>query len=363
MHPLLRNLPARVLCPRSGAAFAGAVWQEDATAPEPSPVNVDNLDGDLLSEVIDTHLDGAEELNTHQSFEAADAWGVGAIAFLLLCGYPPFFAPCRYAILSRIDKTDYAFDPPFWSKISEEAKDFVQQCLRGPAEERLPVEEALNHPWIHSLADTSPSGSMLSSFALNLRRFYRTSIIESFAANNLAAKLDHVAMTEMFARCSEVDLTRSGFFTATDLRQVLTALGYNETAEAIAMCFSRTLRHPGESYIDYGALMDAIRARRERLLEDTLWECFQGFTEDECQGSRDGQMPISKLADFLQDSEVQQALLHDGIQDCSAFAEEAQRHAAECAGSGGPSPEVDFIEIASEVIQHLPPVPTTPGSH
>merc|ERR1740130_1276716 len=79
------------------------------------------LDGDLLLEAIDAHLERTEELDPRQ-LPAADVWSVGAITFLLLCGYPPFFAPCRFAILSRIEKTDYAFDPPFWSKISEEAK-------------------------------------------------------------------------------------------------------------------------------------------------------------------------------------------------------------------------------------------------
>jgi len=117
------------------------------------------LDFDLLSDVIDTHLENTEDQDARK-LEAADTWSVGAITFLLLCGYPPFFAPCRHAILSRIDKTDYAFDPPFWSKISEEAKDFVQRCLRGDPAERMSVPEALAHPWIQSLADTSPSGPL-----------------------------------------------------------------------------------------------------------------------------------------------------------------------------------------------------------
>merc|ERR1712032_1314943 len=107
---------------------------------------------------------------------------------------------------------DYSFDPPFWSKISEEAKDFVQQCLRSDAAERMSITEALQHPWIQSLADTSPSGSMLSSFALNLRRFYRTSLIEAFAANSLAAKLNFNQMHDLFVRCRESDVGGAGFF-------------------------------------------------------------------------------------------------------------------------------------------------------
>jgi len=320
----------------------------------------EKLDGDLLAEAIDAHLEEAEELGACGSLEAADAWSVGAIAFLLLCGYPPFFAPCRYAILARIAKTDFAFDPPFWSKISEEAKDFVQRCLRANPCRRLSVAEALQHPWIQSLADTSPSGSMLSSFALNLRRFYRTSLIEAFAANSLAGKLSFGDLHDLYIRCCEGDSGRSGFLTATDLRQILMSLGHSEIAEAIGMCFSRTLRHPGESYIDYSALTDSALARRERQLEEELWRCFRAFNGDSgheelsVQAGMDsiGRLPLARVHGFLQVQEVKQLLLHDGIEDCAAVADAVQP--ASDQDALGALAEVDFEDIVAEVSRHLP---------
>jgi len=337
------------------------------------------LDGDLLSEAIDAHLERTEELDPRQ-LPAADVWSVGAITFLLLCGYPPFFAPCRFAILSRIEKTDYAFDPPFWSKISEEAKDFVQGLLRADPADRMTVSDALRHPWIQSLADTSPSGSMLSSFALNLRRFYRTSLIESFAANSLASKLTYAELYELHVRCQEADSQRSGFFTASDLRQVLVRLGHADIAEAVAMCFSRSLRHPGESYIDYAALVDSVRARRERLLETELWTAFCSFADADSQGSAPngsravvgakvhGRLPLHRLQAYLHVPCVRQALVRDGLEDVSPVTAALQsqvRLTVEEAligtmGGAPGSPEVDFIEIASEVVRQLPPMAPTP---
>mmetsp|Transcript_124425 Transcript_124425/g.194935 ORF Transcript_124425/g.194935 Transcript_124425/m.194935 type:complete len:606 (-) Transcript_124425:127-1944(-) len=318
------------------------------------------LDGDLLAEVIDAHMESAEDYDARK-LEAADTWSVGAITFLLLCGYPPFFAPCRHAILSRIDKTDYSFDPPFWSKISEEAKDFVQQCLRSQPDERMSMAEALQHPWIQSLADTSPSGSMLSSFALNLRRFYRTSLIEAFAANCLAAKLSRTEMQELLVRCRETDSGGSGFFTATDLRQVLAGLGHAEIAEAIGMCFSRTLRHPGESYIDYVALVDSIRFRRERLLEEELWRCFRNFAgspEHELIGLSYGRLPTSMLESFIQLPEVSETLTRDGVEDSATLAHDVHNAVKHGSNDVAGSSEVHFIEIVSEVIRQLPTWPS-----
>eukprot|EP00927_Polykrikos_kofoidii_P009196 TRINITY_DN13818_c1_g1_i5.p1 TRINITY_DN13818_c1_g1~~TRINITY_DN13818_c1_g1_i5.p1 ORF type:complete len:666 (+),score=111.75 TRINITY_DN13818_c1_g1_i5:172-1998(+) len=354
-----------VVKPLSGRPNSRKDSSESATRSAVSPGAAGHLDGDLLSEAIDVHLERSEELDMRR-LEMADAWSVGAIAFLLLCGYPPFFAPCRYAILSRIESTDYAFDPPFWSKISEEAKDFVQQCLRASPSERMSVAEALHHPWILSLADTSPSGSMLSSFALNLRRFYRTSLIEGFAANSLAAKLSFDELFELHTRCQDADVSRSGFFTATDLRQVLMKLGLSEIAEAIAMCFSRSLRHPGESYIDYSALVDSVRTRRERLLEEELWTVFCEFADPALGGggqasprpeaaSASGCIPLSPVAGAGANtfgSGIDSDGLAGGVDTSGTL---------ECVGGVNSVEaqfvEVDFIGVASEVIRHLPPLP------
>eukprot|EP00929_Paragymnodinium_shiwhaense_P104508 TRINITY_DN6899_c0_g1_i1.p1 TRINITY_DN6899_c0_g1~~TRINITY_DN6899_c0_g1_i1.p1 ORF type:complete len:739 (-),score=209.25 TRINITY_DN6899_c0_g1_i1:217-2433(-) len=301
---VVRPLQAKGDGPSRSTPLQSSNVEADAAAGAGANVLGGFFDGDLLGEVIDAHIDKHEDLDT-LALEAADAWSVGAITFLLLCGYPPFFAPCRYAILSRIDKMDYAFDPPFWSKISEEAKDFVQQCLQANPSERMTVREALRHPWISSLADSSPSGSMLSSFALNLRRFYRTSLIETFAANSLAAKLDFTGLKAFYRKCCDSDPQRSGFFTATDLRQVLIKLELSEIAEAISLCFSRTLRHPGESYIDYNALTESVRARRERLLEQELWTCFLQFAEE-------AQAPVTESRPPLTPVKVGQASSAEG---------------------------------------------------
>ncbi|CAK0872576.1 unnamed protein product [Prorocentrum cordatum] len=327
---------------------------------------------DLLSEAMDSHLQRGEDGELQVALEAADTWSIGAIAFLLLCGYPPFFAPCRHAILERVSKVDFSFDPPFWSKISEEAKDFVQRCLRGTPGKRPSVAEALRHTWIQSLADTSPSGSMLSSFALNLRRCYRTSLIEAYTANSLAAKMSHADARVLYELCMETDTGRCGFLTASELRVILANLGHQEVSEAIGIGFSRALRHPGESYIDYAALVQSICARHEQILEEDLWSYYrkfaatgQGVVLGFAEVTATGRLPAAWLGGFLRDPEVHQLLSNDGVEDVAALAEdvrglsrarpssmnEADRKAVT------PSPdelEVDFLELISEVIRRLP---------
>eukprot|EP00747_Dinoflagellata_sp_TGD_P180649 gnl/TRDRNA2_/TRDRNA2_33457_c0_seq1.p1 gnl/TRDRNA2_/TRDRNA2_33457_c0~~gnl/TRDRNA2_/TRDRNA2_33457_c0_seq1.p1 ORF type:complete len:709 (+),score=151.27 gnl/TRDRNA2_/TRDRNA2_33457_c0_seq1:40-2166(+) len=294
------------------------------------------LDGELLADILDEHADWVEEqqqdlaCDYHKKFMAADMWSVGAISFLLLCGYPPFFAPSRNAILGRIHRTEFSFDPPFWSKISEEAKSFVSSCIKETCWDRLSVHEALEHPWIQTLAGTSPSGAMFSSFMLNLRRFYRTSLIEVYVANELAKTLRRRDMYEFLRRCQEQDACGSGFFTATELKQVLSVLGFDGIADAITARFLRAFRHPGESYIDYISLVDSIALRRERIFEEELWCSIQpllkraGYVD---ASSFSGWLPIHELDPFLSDPAVSALMAREVYKSSPLPSEEVTSHA------------------------------------
>jgi len=323
-----------------------------------APSMQDILDGELLADVIDEHADWFDEQREeltgryHRKYEAADIWSVGAIAFLLLCGYPPFFAPSRNAILGRIHRTDFSFDPPFWSKISEDAKSFVSSCILESCWDRPSVREALEHPWIQRLADSSPAGSMFSSFMLNLRRFYRTSLIEMFVANMLATTFRRQDVHDFLRRCREIDACNSGFFTASDLKHVLTALGQTSIADAITARFLRAFRHPGESYIDYVALLDSIHLRQQRIFEEELWQHFQRV----CQSSGRGGPPIvgclslAELGMLFSDPVIVGLLMREipesaGVEEaavCRKLQSSIQQH---CSDNG--TTQVEFRDLAA----------------
>jgi len=264
---------------------------------------------------------------------------VGAMAFLLLCGYPPFFAPSRGTILGRIQRCEVSFDPPFWSKISEEAKSFVSSCLQRSCWDRPSVAEALSHPWIQRLADSSPQGSMFTSFMLNMRRFYRTSVIECNTAGLLAARFRREDMHDFLRRCREVDVCGNGFFTASDLKHVLQALGHGDVTEAIMTKLLRSLRHPGESYIDYTAMLDALFLRHERLFKEDLWRNFQRVLQGLGRGhcGEVGRLPLSELGVFLGDPVVAGVLMREvpqsaGLEEvvvCQRLQVGVRRHCSE----------------------------------
>lgn len=78
---------------------------------------------------------------------AVDMWSVGVICYIMLCGYPPFYAENRTNLFEIILRGSYHFHSPYWDDISASAKDFIAQCLVVEPKGRLTAAESLKHRW------------------------------------------------------------------------------------------------------------------------------------------------------------------------------------------------------------------------
>ena len=52
---------------------------------------------------------------------SCDIWSLGVIAYIMLCGYPPFNAENENQLFRKILCCDYEFNPDDWNRISSEA--------------------------------------------------------------------------------------------------------------------------------------------------------------------------------------------------------------------------------------------------
>jgi len=95
----------------------------------------------------------APEVLMCESYDkSVDMWGIGIITYILLAGYPPFYAENDTALFEKIMNAEYDFDDECWDDVSDLAKDFIQHLLVKDPEERYTAEQALAHPWITSKA-------------------------------------------------------------------------------------------------------------------------------------------------------------------------------------------------------------------
>ena len=84
--------------------------------------------------------------------KSVDLWSIGIIAFLLLCGYLPFDDKHSEREIARQTIQDpVPYDNKIWSKISPEAKQFVDGLLQKKPEKRYTIKEVLEHPWIKKM--------------------------------------------------------------------------------------------------------------------------------------------------------------------------------------------------------------------
>ncbi|KAJ8763352.1 hypothetical protein K2173_002235 [Erythroxylum novogranatense] len=85
----------------------------------------------------------------HRSYTTeADAWSVGVIAYILLCGSRPFWARTESGIFRAVLKADPSFDEAPWPLLTPEAKDFVKRLLNKDPRKRMTAAQALSHPWL-----------------------------------------------------------------------------------------------------------------------------------------------------------------------------------------------------------------------
>jgi len=85
----------------------------------------------------------------------ADNWSTGVVAYLLLCGYPPFNGDNDYAIYASIRRGNVEFPQRCWANKSPASIDFIKGLLQKDPRRRLTAQEALLHPWIVQMTSTT----------------------------------------------------------------------------------------------------------------------------------------------------------------------------------------------------------------
>ncbi|CAI5985067.1 unnamed protein product [Closterium sp. NIES-65] len=79
-----------------------------------------------------------------------DIWSAGVVLYILLCGFPPFWAATNAELEQSVRAAAVDFRHPRWAAVSDGAKDLVKRMLMKDVRRRISALEIFGHPWIRA---------------------------------------------------------------------------------------------------------------------------------------------------------------------------------------------------------------------
>merc|ERR1719266_2625718 len=120
-------------------------------------------DHEEIREIIGTPDYVAPEILAYEPISlAADIWSLGVLAYVLLTGFSPFGGETDQETLRNISTAALDFPAELFEGVSDEAKEFIKECLSRNPKDRPSVSACLQHSWIARHSEPpSPSPLML----------------------------------------------------------------------------------------------------------------------------------------------------------------------------------------------------------
>lgn len=103
--------------------------------------------GEYLTSKVGTPTYVAPEVLQGKYNETCDLWSTGIMIFVLLSGIPPFRGDDD-EILKQAQLGNIPLSTPYWSTVSEDAKDLVRELCKMRGDDRISAEDAIDHKFI-----------------------------------------------------------------------------------------------------------------------------------------------------------------------------------------------------------------------
>ncbi|KAJ0971007.1 hypothetical protein J5N97_018966 [Dioscorea zingiberensis] len=176
--------------------------------------------GRKFQDIVGSAYYVAPEVLKRKSGPESDAWSIGVITYILLCGRRPFWDRTEDGIFKEVlrNKPDFRKKP--WPSISNSAKDFVQKLLVKDPRARLTAAQALSHPWVREGGDASEIPIDISVLS-NMRQFVKYSRLKQLALRALASTLNEDEIADLKDQFQAIDVDKNGVISLEEMRQAL----------------------------------------------------------------------------------------------------------------------------------------------
>jgi calcium-dependent protein kinase len=248
--------------------------------------------------------------------EKCDIWSCGVLAYIMLCGYPPFYGDRDADILKMVKAGKFDFPAEDWSSTSNEAKDFITKMLVTDSKARPTASTIKDHAWLQMKVAKSTT-KLSGDLGTKLKAFSTKGKFKKVALTLIAQQMKEEDLAEMQAQFKALDKNNDGTLTIKEIKEGMQKHGIKIDDESALA----GLDTDGSGAIDYSEFLAAYMSMRTNWKKEQLWAAFRTFDKD-----NSGKIDASELQVVLQKTQKEVAELiaeadlnKDGMIDFEEF--------------------------------------------
>ena len=234
-----------------------------------------------MKDILGTPLFIAPEIISSKKYGSkADIWSLGVVTYFLLSGDPPFDGDDKNELFGAIKSAKYSYDSKIWSYISDDWKDFINNCLRKEAKKRSSAEDLLNHPWIVDTPQNKIDEELAKETMENLEKYSISNKFQQGVVNYLTYTAIHKEemdrLTEIFRT---IDSNNDGRLSREEITKYIKQIMGAWSTQDIKKIYDK-IDTDNSGYIDYSEFLAAAINKKILLRKKELKQAFHHIDRD-----------------------------------------------------------------------------------
>jgi len=231
------------------------------------------------------------EMIKGDSCPKSDIWSVGIIVYYMLTEKLAFdenkpsnehnghHHNKEKTLFEKIQKDNYDINPLIEIKCSDEAIDFVQNCLKKSVRERYDTQQCLNHAWIKKYSSKNDSNILISKARDTLLDFVKKTALQKeiyYFIAKISTENDLVKLKNFF---NQLDRRSTGILSIDDIENGFKEIGIKITDSELKLIWEGLDFHK-DGQVNYSEFLAAMISSYHFEKEEKLWSVFNLFKEN-----------------------------------------------------------------------------------
>lgn len=229
----------------------------------------------------------APEVLSKRYTKSCDIWSIGVIAYILLCGYPPFYGDSDNQIFESVRSGRFDFPSPEWDTVSDAAKDFICSLVKIEPRERLTASEALNHTWIQEQMRCEKVGREIihtSERSGTFKKFIGMQKLKKAALGYIATNLSPAEVGYLGDIFRKIDTDGDGRMSLQEIDMALMREDFSLDLQERLHHLKEDLSLSGEETLYWKDFLASMMDKSLLIKEDKIRMAFEHFrqADDNC---------------------------------------------------------------------------------